>query len=357
MKVNKSLQIQSKYQHKLIALIATLEYINKNKKKYNQSDILYCFNSNLKRNGQKEVSIKTLQNYFYKLKKLNITANYYRHLDINMDTKIYYSLKRSKKDCYNLINQYFRNKKTERFQKRVNSHIKTNYNKKSNVKYEECLNNKYNKEEKENKRKIQINKFKLKKYAKKCNFSNNISSFIIDLNLRKETTIKLFKLISKEQYYFKKKTEYHSQKPLQHKRKNLISILRKTQINLINEGYDKEKLKIQIQNTYQKYKNKPYFILEGNKYKDFNQIINRIKSNTKKFDAQKHKNNIKINTYNILLDQLDYQINKINLKFKIKEYLSKQKKLEYKKIFNNQYYNEIINLIESQNNHRNKCIN
>ncbi|WP_421136413.1 hypothetical protein [Borreliella burgdorferi] len=32
MKVNKSLQIQSKYQHKLIALIATLEYINKNKK-------------------------------------------------------------------------------------------------------------------------------------------------------------------------------------------------------------------------------------------------------------------------------------------------------------------------------------
>ncbi len=111
MKVNKSLQIQSKYQHKLIALIATLEYINKNKKKYNQSDILYYFNSNLKRNGQKEVSIKTLQNYFYKLKKLNVTANYYRHLDINMGTKIYYSLKRSKKDCYNLINQYFRNKK------------------------------------------------------------------------------------------------------------------------------------------------------------------------------------------------------------------------------------------------------
>ncbi len=72
---------------------------------------------------------------------------------------------------------------------------------------------------------------------------------------------------------------------------------------------------------------------------------------------KKHKNNIKINIYNILLDQLDYQINKINLKFKIKEYLSKQKKLEYKKIFNNQYYNEIINLIESQNNHRNKCIN
>ncbi|WP_421115115.1 hypothetical protein QIA45_05200 (plasmid) [Borreliella andersonii] len=32
MKVNKPLQTKSKYQRKLITLIATLEYINKNKK-------------------------------------------------------------------------------------------------------------------------------------------------------------------------------------------------------------------------------------------------------------------------------------------------------------------------------------
>ncbi|WP_307886213.1 hypothetical protein [Borreliella garinii] len=32
MNVNKSPQVKSKYQSKLIALIATLEYINKNKK-------------------------------------------------------------------------------------------------------------------------------------------------------------------------------------------------------------------------------------------------------------------------------------------------------------------------------------
>ncbi|WP_234932172.1 plasmid maintenance protein, partial [Borreliella garinii] len=71
------------------------------------------------------------------------------------------------------------------------------YNKKGNVKDGECFNNKNNQEEKENKRKTQINKLKLKKYAKKCNFSDDISSFIIHLNLKKETTIKLFKLISK----------------------------------------------------------------------------------------------------------------------------------------------------------------
>ncbi|WP_234932163.1 plasmid maintenance protein, partial [Borreliella garinii] len=135
---NKSPQVKSKYQSKLIALIATLEYINKNKKKYNQSDILYCFNSNLRRNGQKEVSIKTLRNYFYKLERLNITINYHRHLGINMGTEVYYDLRRSKKECYSLLNQYFRDKKTARFQKRVNSYIKINYNKKGNVKDGEC---------------------------------------------------------------------------------------------------------------------------------------------------------------------------------------------------------------------------
>ncbi|ACN53137.1 conserved hypothetical protein (plasmid) [Borreliella spielmanii A14S] len=78
-------------------------------------------------------------------------------------------------------------------------------------------------------------------------------------------------------------------------------------MNLINVGYDKKKLKIQIRNTYQKYKNKPHFILKSNKYKDFNQIVDKIKSNTKKFDVQKHKDKIKINIYNILLDQLYYR--------------------------------------------------
>ncbi|WP_324280975.1 plasmid maintenance protein [Borreliella garinii] len=39
-----------------------------------------------------------------------------------------------------------------------------------------------------------MNKLKLKKYAKKCNFSDYIFSFIINLSLKKETTIKLLSL-------------------------------------------------------------------------------------------------------------------------------------------------------------------
>ncbi|ACL34432.1 conserved hypothetical protein (plasmid) [Borreliella garinii PBr] len=45
------------------------------------------------------------------------------------------------------------------------------------------------------------------------------------------------------------------------------------------------------------------------------------------------------------------------MKYKIKKYLNKQRKLEYRTIFNNQYNNEIINLIESQNNHKDTHIN
>ncbi|WP_233275085.1 plasmid maintenance protein, partial [Borrelia anserina] len=42
----------NKHQHKLIVLISTLNYMNSNLKKYTQSNILYYFNNNLKRNGQ-----------------------------------------------------------------------------------------------------------------------------------------------------------------------------------------------------------------------------------------------------------------------------------------------------------------
>lgn len=147
------------------------------------------------------------------------------------------------------------------------------------------------------------------------------------------------------------------QKTLQNKKRDLISILRKTQKILIKEGCDKKKIKTQIQNTYQKYKNKPHFILESNKYKDFDQIIKKIKDDTNKTEPQKHKDNIETNIYNILLDQLHRKTNTTNLRSKIKEYLNKQNKLEYKKIFNNQYYNEIIKLIESQNIYKNSYIN
>ncbi len=102
----------NKYQHKLIVLISTLNYINSTLEQYTQSDLLYYFNSNMKRNGQREIKIKTLQNYLYKLGTVfKVTNNYYRHLGINMGTEVYYKLKYSKKECYRIVNKHFKDLK------------------------------------------------------------------------------------------------------------------------------------------------------------------------------------------------------------------------------------------------------
>ncbi|WP_331712189.1 plasmid maintenance protein [Borrelia miyamotoi] len=83
----------NKYQNKLIVLISTLNYMNTTFEQYTQRDILHYFNGNMKRNGQKETKLKTLQSYLYKLEKeFKVTINYHRHLGINMGTEIYYAL-------------------------------------------------------------------------------------------------------------------------------------------------------------------------------------------------------------------------------------------------------------------------
>ncbi len=45
----KSTNCHNKYQHKLIILTSTLEYVNKKYPKYTQQNILYYFNKNLKK--------------------------------------------------------------------------------------------------------------------------------------------------------------------------------------------------------------------------------------------------------------------------------------------------------------------
>ncbi|AFI32190.1 plasmid maintenance protein [Borrelia crocidurae] len=124
MKSTKKPTCHNKYQHKLIVLTSTINYMNLNFKKYTQSKILHYFNNNLKNNEQKEVKLKTLQNYLYKLEKeLKITNNYYQHLGVNMGTEVYYELKYFKKKCYRKINKYFKDKKNNRFKFRVQKKI------------------------------------------------------------------------------------------------------------------------------------------------------------------------------------------------------------------------------------------
>ncbi|MCD2412640.1 plasmid maintenance protein, partial [Borreliella burgdorferi] len=68
--ITKNPTCHNKHQHKLIYLASTLDYLNKKDKKYTQQNILYYYNENLKRNGLAPTTLRTMQNYLYKLEKV-----------------------------------------------------------------------------------------------------------------------------------------------------------------------------------------------------------------------------------------------------------------------------------------------
>ncbi|ACN53162.1 plasmid maintenance protein (plasmid) [Borreliella spielmanii] len=339
-----------KLQHKLIVLVSTICYINNKYKKYSQSNILYYFNENLKRNGQNPIKIKTLQNYLYKLEKeFEVTTNYYKHLGVNCGTEIYYKLKYQKQKCYHKINQYFKEKKEIRFNIRVNTFFKKNHSKKGSVESKECNNNNNNKEKETIKK---IENLQIKNYAKKCKFMTNSFFRILDLNIKKKIKIEILKEFKKIEYFFKKKIKkkHIKTKTIEIKRKELSILLEKTKRGLEKEGLNKKELKIHFENVYSKYKNKPHFILEQDKYDDLEQIINKTRKNKSKTNTKTKQENIKNNILNILFEQLKMKFdidNEILIKI-LKKYLNQIEKLKYYDVFNNKYYHDLLTLIKNK---------
>ncbi|PRR66614.1 plasmid maintenance protein, partial [Borreliella burgdorferi] len=195
----------NKHQHKLISLTSTLDYLNKKDKKYNQKNILYYYNENLKRNGLAPTTLRTMQNYLYKLEKvLKVTTNYYQHMGVNCGTEIYYKLKYPKKECYQKINKYFKEQKNSRFKSRVNNHFKDNVSKNSSVNSVECLNNKNNNTKEERKIK-EIEKYQLRNYFNNCNFKTAAALSILYLNIDKDTKIEAINILKQNEIALIKK--------------------------------------------------------------------------------------------------------------------------------------------------------
>ncbi|UPA10155.1 hypothetical protein bhYOR_001546 (plasmid) [Borrelia nietonii YOR] len=350
----------NKYQHKLIVLISTLNYMNLKLKKYTQSNILYYFNNNMKRNGQKLAKLKTLQNYLYKLEKeFKVTINYYRHLGVNMGTEIYYELKYSKKECYSIINKLFREKKGGKFQTRVKANIKKVCTKNGSVEKWECIYNIYNNKKEEKKDIKEIEKLQVKKYAKKCNFRSNAFFSILNLKLEKDVTIKVLKVLKRTENFIektkhKKKSNIElKENKLASKQKELSRILDETKVILKNEGYNSKQLEIQIQKVYEQYKDKPHFIIENNKYNDLEKIIGKLKKTVErvKVTIKEDEKEIRNNVFSIFLEQLRHKVDTSVLVPILKDYLNKQDKLEYNKVFNNHYYYELLELVENGGNY------
>ncbi|WP_215538953.1 plasmid maintenance protein [Borreliella bavariensis] len=341
-----------KYQHKLIVLTSTLNYVNKKYPKYTQQNILYYFNENLKRNGQNPVKLKTLQKYLYELeKKFKVTTNYYKHLGINCGTEIYYKLNYPKKECHYMINKYFEYKKHSRFEKRVEIGLKDKFNKNRCVDLEGCLSNKNNNIKKEKNKKIE--KFQIIKYSNKCNFKcKEILPFILNLDVNKDSKIKMLK-VSKiiEIKLLKSKDLFKKKSCFKEKQKKLKEILENTKKQLEKNGYNAKQLEKEFKKVYENYKNKPHFIIEHQKYNDLRKITFKLEKSIefKKENSQKDCENMKKNIFNILIEQLKEKANIEIIKPIIKTYLNSKKKLEYNKVFGT-YNCELLEIIQNKNN-------
>ncbi|WP_418905777.1 plasmid maintenance protein [Borreliella japonica] len=351
----KSPNCYNKHQYKLIVLISTLEYVNKKHPKYTQSNILYYFNENLKRNGLAPVKLKTLQNYLYELEKqFKVTTNYHKHLGVNFGTEIYYQLNFSKKECHTKINKYFQEKKDLRYQKRVEIGLKEKFTKNGSVDIGECLSNKNNNiKEEEKKRDNPIKKFQIIKYFNKCNFlSKKFLFLLLNLNIEKDKLIKIFKAIKRYEIELTKNKKIFSNKPcFKEKQNKLKEILEDNQKEFEKKGYNPKQLETEFKKVYENYKLKPHFIIEYQKYNDLNKIKRKLEKSIelKKENPQKNYENLKINTFNILIERLKEKANIEFLKPIVKTYLNNKNKIEYKKAFGTYYY-ELLEIIEIENN-------
>ncbi|MCD2331336.1 plasmid maintenance protein [Borreliella burgdorferi] len=376
------------FQHNLIVLISTLNFINLNFKKYTQKNILYLLNKNLERNKQKLIKLKTLQNYLYILeKKFKVTLNYCKHLGKNSGSETYYKLKYEKEKCYLIINTYFKEKiinKINEFTQRIKKFNQIN----SSVKWE-CINNTNNIYKYKEYRNIHKNSKKttnneiIKKYLSKCNFKTEIPALIMNLKTTNSTKIyhlrnlkhiendlkeidpkKIEKHISnviKENInnpgylckFFRnsgyKRIIYKIKEPeKKYKNKNEIlkKILEEKIKELEKEQYKKEDLEKFFGKTYEIYKIKPHFIIEHKKYPDLEKLVKRAKTEIPKIqDKMVRQKSIKNNIFSILLEQLRHKVDNDKLIPTLKKFIENEPDLKYSKVFDNSYYNNLIKIV------------
>ncbi|ACN93554.1 hypothetical protein BSV1_A015 (plasmid) [Borreliella finlandensis] len=376
------------FQHNLIVLISTLNFINLNFKKYTQKNILYLLNKNLERNKQKLIKLKTLQNYLYILeKKFKVTINYCKHLGKNSGSETYYKLKYEKEKCYLIINTYFKEKiinKINEFTQRIKKFNQIN----SSVKWE-CINNTNNIYKYKEYRSIHKNSKKttnneiIKKYLSKCNFKTEIPALIMDLKTTNGTKIDHLRNLKHIENDLKgidpKKIEKHisnaikeninnpgylckffrnsgykriiykikePEKKYRNKNEILKKILEAKIKELEKEQYKKEDLEKFFGKTYEIYKIKPHFIIEHKKYPDLEKLVKRAKTEIPKIqDKMVKQKSIKNNIFSILLEQLRHKVDNDKLIPTLKKFIENEPDLKYSKVFDNSYYNNLIKIV------------
>ncbi len=127
----------------------------------------------------------------------------------------------------------------------------------------------------------------------------------MNLNISKDKLIEIMKIIKRIEINLTKNKNLNKICS-KNKQTKLKEILINTQKKLEKKGYDNKQLKIHIQNIYNSYKTKPHFIIENQKYKDLNNIKCKLEKSIeiKKENLIKNHKQMKINIFNILIEQL-----------------------------------------------------
>ncbi|ETZ17023.1 hypothetical protein BDCR2A_02065, partial [Borrelia duttonii CR2A] len=214
----------------------------------------------------------------------------------------------------------------------------------------ECNNN--NNNNNKYKEKKEREKAQLERYINKCKFKDDRYLSILNLETTKEDKIE--KLIELKKEENRRKKEQNKISKSVKKQNELEKALRQTKEELKQEGYDEKQLETEIQKAYEKYKDKPHFIVESSKYGDLGQIVKRIKKTIKckKKGKKEDHRHIRNNIFSILIDQLKNKVEVKVLAPMLKNYLDKQVDLKYSQVFNNHYYYEILEMVGGKENLR-----
>ncbi|AWG43339.1 hypothetical protein CR532_04900 (plasmid) [Candidatus Borreliella tachyglossi] len=310
---------EKKAHNRLFKTISTINYLNTTLKPYQQQDILYLVNHHLSRDGLKPVKLRTLRKDLtylvnnkiikkelirlgeYKGSYINYTTTKYSIINLKallcLDQEV---IKRSVQAKYK-----FRKETQERYYKKQNNSLKQNNPKKF-----------------ENK-----------------NATKNEGVYIINNN-------NITKEEPQESVTSKKPTK------LQLKQNELAKIISFSFSDLEKEGYNKQQLDIEKEKLYETYKLKPHFIIEHTKYNDLELKVKKLKKilplEVKEVKEQQQKE-LGNNIFSILVSQFENKIDRNELKPYLNEYLKTQGELTFSKIYNNTYYNELRNLLETNN--------
>uniref|UniRef100_UPI001F19D554 plasmid maintenance protein n=1 Tax=Borreliella garinii TaxID=29519 RepID=UPI001F19D554 len=139
----------------------------------------------------------------------------------------------------------------------------------------------------------------IKNYYNKCKFLSKKSLLFLNLDINKETSIEIFKIVKRIEIDLKNNKNLHSNKSsFKEKQDKLKLILNNTKKQLQKKGYDNNQINISFQNLYEKYKKKPHFIIENQKYKDLDNIKRKLEKSIEitKENPSKNCKDIKTNT-------------------------------------------------------------